>query len=300
MPYRPRPRPLPHVRTAIWAGAVAASAAGLLAAGTVDPVPAAAAPEPARSAGATLRSDPATAAFLARVRPHGKERVTAAVLDLDGGDGRPVVYGDDTSYDTASIVKVDILAAALLQAQDAGRDLTAPERAEAEAMIEHSDNAAAGALWRRIGLAQGLEAADKRFGLTSTEGGSGPMWGLTRTTASDQIRLLRAVFAPDRAPGSASPALDEESRTYIRTLMSRVSTEQAWGVSAAGSGWALKNGWLQRTTTGLWDINSVGRITTGGRRYLVAVLSDGSTTMQDGVSMTERAARAAVSSAAAR
>ncbi|MFF4490681.1 serine hydrolase [Streptomyces sp. NPDC001544] len=302
MPYRPRS--LSHVRTAMWAGVVAASTAGLLAAGTVDPVPAAAAPEPARSDSATLRSDPATAAFLARVQPRGKERVTAAVLDLDGGDGRPVVYGDDTPYDTASIVKVDILAAALLEAQDAGRDLTAQERAEAEAMIEHSDNAAAGALWRRIGLAPGLDTANKRLGLTSTEGGSGPTWGLTRTTASDQIRLLCAVFAPDhapdRAPGSASPALNEESRTYLRALMSRVSPEQAWGVSAAGSGWALKNGWLQRTTTGLWDVNSVGRITTGGRRYLVVVLSDGSTTMRDGVSMTERAARAAVSSAAAR
>ncbi|MGW2638190.1 serine hydrolase [Streptomyces sp. NPDC001348] len=298
MPYRLRF--LPHVRTAKWAGVVAASVAGLLAAGTADPVPAVAAPTPVRSGSATSRSDPATAAFLARVRPHGEERVTAAVLDLDGGDGRPVVYGDDTPFDTASIVKVDILAAALLEAQDAGRDLTARERAEAELMIEHSDNAAANTLWRRIGLAPGLAAANKRFGLTSTEGGSGPRWGLTRTTASDQIRLLRAVFAPDRAPGSASSALDEESRAYLRTLMSRISTEQAWGVSAAGSGWALKNGWLQRATTGLWDVDSIGRITTGGHRYLVAVLSDGSTTMRDGVSLAERAAQAAVSSAAGR
>jgi hypothetical protein len=90
------------------------------------------------------------------------------------------------------------------------------------------------------------------------------------------------------------------SRTYIRTLMTRIVGEQAWGVSAAAdSGWALKNGWLQRTTTGLWDINSVGRVTTNGHHYLVAVLSDGNTSMKDGTSLVERAARAAVSSATA-
>jgi hypothetical protein len=83
--------------------------------------------------------------------------------------------------------------------------------------------------------------------------------------------------------------------------MSRVAAEQSWGVSAAsGSGWALKNGWLQRDTTGLWDVNSVGRITSGGHRCLVAVLSDGNASMKDGVALVERAARAAVASTAAR
>ncbi|MGW7255111.1 serine hydrolase [Streptomyces sp. NPDC054834] len=295
MPYRPCL--LPHRRAAMWAGVVATSVAGLLAAGTVDPPPAAAA---ARSDAATTRSDPATAAFLERVRPQGKEQVTAAALDLDDTGRTPAVYGDDIPYDTASIVKVDILATALLQAQDAGRSLTAQDRARAEVMIERSDNDAANALWRRIGLASGLDAANKRLGLTSTKGGSGAEWGLTRTTASDQIRLLRDVFGAGSGRGGASPALDQASRTYIRTLMARIAAEQAWGVSAAAdSGWALKNGWLQRTATKLWDVNSVGEITADGHHYLVAVLSHGSTTMGDGVSLVERAARAAVSSAAA-
>lgn len=282
MPYRPRL--LSYRRPVIWAGAVVTSVAALLAAATVDPAPAAAAP----------------AGFLEQVRPQGKQRVTAAALDLDGTGRAPVVYGDDTPYDTASIVKVDILAAALLQAQDAGRSLTARDRAQAEVMIERSDNDAANALWRRIGQAPGLQAANKRLGLTSTKGGAGHAWGLTRTTASDQVRLLRDVFAAGPGPGGAAPALSTASRTYIRTLMTRIAGEQAWGVSAAAdSGWALKNGWLQRNTTRLWDVNSVGEITADGHHYLVAVLSDGSPTMGDGVSLVERAARAAVSSAAA-
>ncbi|GHA75240.1 hypothetical protein GCM10010512_01950 [Streptomyces thermoviolaceus subsp. thermoviolaceus] len=95
--------------------------------------------------------------------------------------------------------------------------------------------------------------------------------------------------------------------------MSRVAPEQTWGVSAAsgsatalpgsatalpGSATALKNGWLRRSTTGLWDVNSVGRVTAGGHRYLVAVLSDGSATMDEGVAAVERTARAAAASAA--
>ncbi|WP_225810733.1 serine hydrolase [Streptomyces spinosus] len=249
--------------------ALAASATALLATGLLHPTPAAAA----------------------------SAQATAAVLDLDGTGRTPVIHGEDRAYDTASIVKVDILAALLLQAQDAGRDLTASERKRAEPMIRRSDNAAANALWRQIGRAPGLAAANKRLGLTSTTGGPGAKWGLTRTTAGDQIRLLRAVFDTGGAVHAGSGGLDADSRAYIRTLMSRVVPEQTWGVPAAGadgSGKALKNGWLQRDTTGLWDVNSVGQITVKGHRYLVAVLSDGSASMSDGVSLVERTARAAV------
>ncbi|MFI2642791.1 serine hydrolase [Streptomyces sp. NPDC018610] len=261
-----RLRSVPRPKT----GALLVSAAALLSAGTLG----AAAPAQAQDA----------------------SRVTAAVLPLDGARQEPFVYGADVPYDTASIIKVDILATALLQAQDAGRSLTAQERAWAEPMIRDSDNAAANALWRRIGRAPGLAAANKRLGLTETKGGPGAKWGLTRTTASDQIRLLRAVFDP---PKTGPAALSEKSRAYIRSLMGDVADEQAWGVSAAGSasGTALKNGWLERNTTGLWDVNSVGRITVGGHPYLVAVLSDGNASMSDGVSLVQRTARTAVASA---
>ncbi|MFB7596415.1 serine hydrolase [Streptomyces sp. NPDC056160] len=280
-----RLRSLPSPRRA---GALLACAVTLLSAGALG----AAAPAQAQSGG----------------------RVTAAVLPLDdpgrpggaaGGGHEPTVYGEDAPYDTASIIKVDILATALLQAQDAGRALTAQERAYAEPMIRHSDNAAANALWRRIGRAPGLEAANKRLGLTATKGGPGAKWGLTQTTASDQIRLLRAVFDTSGSTSGGSgdgtgSALNAASRAYIRSLMNQVSADQAWGVSAAGSpsATALKNGWLQRSTSGLWDVNSVGRITVDGHRYLVAVLSDGNASMSEGVSLVQRTARAAVSSAA--
>ncbi|WP_217214463.1 serine hydrolase [Streptomyces sp. AC550_RSS872] len=218
--------------------------------------------------------------------PEGVE-VSVAVLDL--ASGASASYGD-RAFDTASIVKVDILAALLLQAQDAGRRLTAAERAYATAMIEDSDNASASELWRAIGQAQGLDAANERLGLTRTEGGDGMLWGLTQTTAVDQLRLLRQVFGEDSE-------LSEDSRAYLSGLMGRIAAGQRWGVSAAGdgSGWALKNGWLPRTATGLWDINSVGRVAVDGRDCLVAVLSDGNATQAEGIALVEAAAVAAVS-----
>lgn len=244
--------------------------------------------------GPVVDADARLAAAMASVPvPDGAE-VSVAVLDPDSGAG--AAYGTG-AFDTASIVKVDILAALLLQAQDAGRSLTAAERTYATAMIEISDNDSASALWRAIGTAEGLDAANERFGLTGTTGGDGPLWGLTRTTAADQVALLRQVFVTD---GSV---LSEASRAYVRGLMERIADGQRWGVSAAadtagptaGSTWALKNGWLRRSTTGLWVVNSIGRVETGGRGCLVAVVSRGSGTQAEGIALTEAAARAAVS-----
>ncbi|MDQ1039829.1 hypothetical protein QFZ75_006245 [Streptomyces sp. V3I8] len=215
-------------------------------------------------------------------------RLSVAVLDT--GSGQSARFGDGT-FDTASIVKADILAALLLRAQDAGRGLTAQERTYAAAMIRDSDNASATALWEAVGRAPGLAAANERLGLGATEGGDGLLWGLTQTTAADQLILLRQVFGNDN-----DSELDADSRAYLRGLMGDIAEGQDWGVSAAGpAGFALKNGWLPRSATGLWDINSVGRVVVDGRAYLVAVLSDGNSTKDEGIAMVEAVAKAAVS-----
>ncbi|CAM5633008.1 serine hydrolase [Streptomyces griseorubiginosus] len=217
----------------------------------------------------------------------GRAKVSVAVLDVDSGDS--AVYGEG-AFDTASIVKVDILAALLLRHQEAGTSLSAREKAYATSMIENSDNASASALWDAIGKAAGLDAANRTFGLTGTEGGDGALWGLTQTTAADQLALLQQVFGDDSA-------LNQASRSYLQGLMGQIEADQRWGVSAAadGSGFALKNGWLPRSTTGLWDVNSIGRVTVDGHAYLVAVLSNGNSTQAEGISLVEAAAKAAVS-----
>ncbi|MFJ8194963.1 serine hydrolase [Streptomyces sp. NPDC096094] len=214
----------------------------------------------------------------------GDNRMSVAILDVESG--AMATYGHD-AFDTASIVKVDILAALLLQAQDQGRRLSTEERAQSAAMIQKSDNDSTSALWTRIGSAPGLDAANERLGLFQTQGGKGTVWGITQTTAEDQIRLLQSVF------GDKSP-LSEASRAYIQDLMRHVVGSQTWGVSAAADSGtiALKNGWLKRTQTKKWDVNSIGRIQHEGRVYLMAVLLNGCSTQEVGISIVEQASRA--------
>ncbi|WP_329205078.1 class A beta-lactamase-related serine hydrolase [Streptomyces sp. NBC_01696] len=208
--------------------------------------------------------------------------VSVAVLDTESGAS--AAYGDGT-YDAASIVKVDILAALLLQAQDEDRELNGAERAYAEAMIRRSDNTSATELLKVIGGEEGLDAANVRLGLTGTK--AAHAWGLTQTTSADQVRLLEAVSGADSV-------LSEASRAYLTELMGQVEADQRWGVSAAGTDAVLKNGWMPRTTTGLWDVNSIGRVRSGGHTVLVAVLSRGHATQEAGIGLVETVAKAAV------
>ncbi|WP_189264761.1 serine hydrolase [Streptomyces fuscichromogenes] len=305
---RARRRGRPRRRALLYVCLAAVAVVGVTAAGTVyvkahareNAVSSAPSPSPSSSASAheeasvepvtepAVDRDALLSSAMGKVTVPSGAKVSAAVLDLDSGDS--AAYGD-SAFDTASIVKVDILATLLLQAQDAGRHLTATEKAYATKMIENSDNTSASELWDIIGKASGLDAANKRFGLTGTEGGDGALWGLTQTTAADQLTLLQQVFGDDSK-------LSEASRTYLQGLMRTVESDQRWGVSAAadGSAFALKNGWLARSTTGLWDVNSIGRVTVAGTDYLVAVLSKGTVSQARGISLVEAAAKAAVSS----
>ena len=212
---------------------------------------------------------------------------SAAAVDLDTGE--TLTYGDG-SFDTASIVKVDILAALLHQAQGDGRTLTGSEQALATAMIERSDNTAATTLFNATGGRAGLDAFNDVIGLDDTVVGSNGNWGLTQTTAADQLRLLEVVFGDDSV-------LTADSQAYEQGLMSHVVEAQNFGVSAAADDpdeAALKVGYLQRSATGLWDVTSIGEIEADGHTYLVAVLSDGNATFDSGVALVDQVAEAVV------
>ncbi|OIJ86917.1 hypothetical protein BIV25_40605 [Streptomyces sp. MUSC 14] len=296
-----RRRPLLHTALAVTAvvrvtaggtayvkGRAHPGAAAVSSAATAPASSSAGAGEEASVTKAAVDRDARLREAMAAVRVPAGAEVSAAVLAVDSGESAG--YGG-AAFDTASIVKVDILAALLLQAQDAERRLTAAERAYATKMIENSDNASATELWHSIGRADGLDAANRRFGLTGTSGGDGELWGLTQTTAADQLRLLQQVFGDDEGQLSAA------SRAYVQGLMASVEADQQWGVSAAhdDNSCPLKNGWLARSTTGLWDVNSIGRVTVDGTGYLVAVLSKGTGTQAEGIALVEAAAKAAVS-----
>ena len=209
-----------------------------------------------------------------------------SVAVLDRRTGRKYSFRGGERYETASVVKVEVLACLLLTAQDDDRDLTANELSLAKSMIRLSDNDATTALFRSLGRQSAINACNKRFGLKQTTVNSA--WGLTRTTVDDQVRLL-AGLVDTKGP------LDADSRKLAFTLMNTVDEGQDWGVPAAaktGEKVTVKNGWLPRSTeNNRWIINSVGRITGGRTDVSIAVLSHNNGTMDGGISVVEKATK---------
>ncbi|GAA2977517.1 serine hydrolase [Streptomyces lactacystinicus] len=249
-------------------------------------------PSASTGAGQTVPPAPVADAALRSAAAQADGAVSVSVSVTDLATGQSLAYGaSGHAFATASIVKVDILATLLLQAQDRGTGLSDAQQSLAAAMIENSDNDSATALWNAIGQEAGLDAADERFGLTSTVAGTDGYWGLTSTTATDQARLLRQVFTGDSILSSAS-------RDYIRQLLGQVESDQRWGVSAAATGgaYAVKNGWLSREADDLWVINSIGTVECDGHELLIAVLSDGNGSEDAGISLVQSVARAAAGS----
>ncbi|MFC6576712.1 serine hydrolase [Planomonospora parontospora] len=214
---------------------------------------------------------------------HGGD-ITAAVRDLS--TGRAYHYHPDLQLPTASTSKVDILMALLLRTP--WRELGTAARRDADRMIRLSDNDAADRLYERIGLETGLAEANRRFGLERTYAPPGRCvdlycWGITRTTAEDQLRLLAALVT------ETSP-LRAEDRGQVVRLMGEVIPEQRWGISAAaceGDRVALKNGWLRRVSNGRWVVVSAGLIRGRGHDYAVAVLTEDNGSMGAGVLRVE-------------
>ncbi|MER7131600.1 serine hydrolase [Streptosporangium saharense] len=215
-------------------------------------------------------------------------RVAVAVRDL--GTGRSYVYHGELRLPTASVSKMDILMALLLDTPWQGLD--ARTRRDAGRMIRLSDNAAADRLYERIGLHDGLARANRRFGLGNTHAPAGRCagvycWGITQTVVADQIRLVRILAGY----GDLLPGRDREQ---VLGLMRNVVARQAWGISAAacdGSRVALKNGWLHHMANRLWAIASVGLIREPGHDYAVAVLTEDGASKAAGIAVAEGAAR---------
>jgi len=290
------------MRTGVIFGTVVGGLALLGSAGCAAPVrlrdAAAIAPAPghaktSRRKAAGPKAATAQQDLTAAVAPLASEdggHVAVAVDDLTTG-ARAAYGGTDNTFVTASIVKVDILATLLYEAQQAGQSLTEDEQELATTMIENSDNDAASDLYDDAGGATAIDDANRAFGLTGTTVGTDGYWGLTTTTVDDQIALLRLVFSPS--------VLSPASRDYISGLMSQVEADQRWGVPAAadaGTAYEVKNGWLPNPT--LWEINSIGEITHDGQRMLVAVLSDDNASEDSGIATVQGVAEKATAAVA--
>jgi len=211
---------------------------------------------------------------------------TVAVAVDDPGLGLGCWLNRFSSFDSASVIKVTILAALLRKAEDQHRHLTATEAALARSMITKSDNNSASALWAELGrsyLQHFLDVAKMRH----TRLGPGGFWGLTQITVNDEVVLLRLLL-------TGNAVLDPASRSYAVGLMAEVIQAQRWGVPAgapAGLTVHVKNGWLPLATHG-WRIHSIGSLTGHGTSYSIVVLTQDNPTMAYGIATIEKIAEA--------
>lgn len=187
--------------------------------------------------------------------------VSAAVYDVDSG--ATYMYRQGVEGDTASIIKVNILALLLYQHQESG-GLSTEDSEEATSMIEYSDNDDATDLWNDVGGKEEVAEFDKKIGMRATTPNWD--WGLTTTTPGDQLTLLKLIALPNKI-------LDNASRAYAQNLMEHVVSYErfglGWGTPSAAVV-AMKDGWYPEASG--WQTNTIGFVHSGGRFYLVSVM----------------------------
>ena len=264
------------------AAAVAAAVATCSAVACLPPpTPPAKAPP---SAAGTCRPDPFTSDAARFLNTWGAgHSLTVAVFDDRTGCWYHL--NRERRVTTASVVKAEIMAGALLSAQNAGRSLSVRERNLVSPMIRESANAPASTLWVRLGGAAGMDRIGRTFGLEATNETS-PTWGLTTTTAEDQARFIHRLVQGDGP-------LNEASRGEAWRFLQDIRPDQRWGVrSGVPATWAVghKNGFAPSRCCG-WRANSVGYVADpAGGGYAIAIFTDGWPNLARGIPLVDAAA----------
>jgi len=168
------------------------------------------------------------------------------------------------TYPSASVLKAMLLVAYLDQRSVRDRPLKPSEKRLLDPMIRRSDNAAASAIFVRVGTRR-LSALARRAHMRRFRP-AGPVWGLSRIDAEDQARFF--LHIDERVP--------PRHRAYAMRLLAGITKSQRWGIARVRPpGWRLffKGGW--GSGTGLVD-HQVALLTHNQQeRVSVAILTYG-------------------------
>ena len=211
-------------------------------------------------ASASVASQAASAVRYANERGY---RSSIAVLDTHTGAFTGA--GDyNSTYASESLVKVFIATRLLMTGQMSGWTEDAAYR-----MITQSDDAAASALYGRVGGDGIVDWIEQALNVPNI--GSGPpspgWWGATRVTASGMVRFYNAV--------RHRPAVWNWLGNAMRnaTPYGSDGVYQFFGIPSATTGFAVKQGWGNDNPQGQPAFNSTGYV--NGDRYAVAILTQG-------------------------
>lgn len=195
-----------------------------------------------------------------------------AVVDSEGRIGGRHLH---RTFASASVVKAMLLVADLRRLAAQGRGLAA-DRPLLVPMIEVSDNAAATAVWDRVGEARVLALARLAgMGDFSVYG----YWSSAKISAADQARFFFEIeeLTPSRF------------RRFANHLLSHIVDYESWGIPAVARprGWRtyFKGGW--RGTDRGQLVHQVARLERRRHRVAIAVLTDGDPSMAYGIETIE-------------
>ncbi len=201
--------------------------------------------------------------------------LTAHVHDLRSSE---CSYGFDetTQMPTASTVKLAVMGAVMLRAQDQGRSLTSAEQSQLDGMIRFSDDGNVRPILNSFGGSDALLTNyGPRLGITNWRDDDG-RWGCITWDARSATGLVEHLTVDGVSP------LSEENRTYALELMTSVTPSQRWGISDGTLGVlegavAQKNGFARGCTGTGSKINTVGLVldADGLPLYSVAIYSIG-------------------------
>jgi hypothetical protein len=226
-----------------------------------------------QGAGSLPRGYPAPAAVAraARFLSHRSGRTAFAVVD---SEGRLSGVHEHWTFVSASVVKAMLLVAYLRRLDAHGQRRIDPSSASfLYPMIHVSDNSAATQTWSIVGDS-GLYSVAHAAGMTdfSIVG----IWANAQISAADQARFF---FEMDSL-------VPREFVGYARFLLSTIADYESWGIPAIarprGYRTFFKGGWRG---TGLGQlVHQVGRLEGHGRRFSIAVMTDGDPSMGYGIS----------------
>ncbi|MGR3872311.1 serine hydrolase [Streptomyces graminifolii] len=254
-------------------------------------IPVLAAATPAAAATPTVSCTSAKAGLAAKLKKDitaalATRKGTVAVGLYDRTTKTTCTLRATSAYDSASTVKVTVLATLLWDAKKHNRLLTSRETTLTKAMITKSDNDATSTLWKQLGMTK-IKGFLSAAGMTQTKPGANNYWGLTQETVTDEQKLLKLVTAKNSV-------LSDNSRAYILKLMNQVISSQRWGTPSGAPSKVtvhVKNGWLQRSTHG-WRVHSLGTFSGGGHDYMMSVLTQDNSTMSYGITTIQGVAKA--------
>jgi hypothetical protein len=230
--------------------------------------------EPARGdvheAGGRSASTPSRPAFAAarRFAASREGLVSFAVVDTAG---RLRSVRGERGYVSASVVKALLLAAELRRLERQRLELDQLSRDLLTQMITYSDNAAADAIYQRVGD-DGLREVATRAGMRDFEVAG--HWTTAQLTAEDMAHFMAGLDG----------ALVGRHAEFASAQLASIVPEQRWGIpDAIGHRWQIrfKGGWRGTDLGQL--VHQAAALRRGRERLALAVLTDGQPTMEYGI-----------------